>query len=392
MHAALESVVTTFLKLWIASEHKNKDWYLNRNKKRILSERLEKIKPPMEITRAARSIDQLALWKASELRNFLLYYSLSSLNGLLPSKYLKHWFLFVYSMTIFLREQFSQNEFLKARAALVNFVKDIIVVYPHCNFLYTFNVHLLLHVPKAMSNFDGLWASSTFPYEHFNGVLTKFIKGSQSVPQQICRSYLRLQNVSNMSARIFNYENCFQNGKKLYKSMLSKYCSSQNSFAYSEELRLFGVPKNYVLSLAEKVSIQQLLGCNIQNSAQSFRRLIAQGTVFHARSYASLSVRNNSICNTTDNIFMSIEHILIITCTSSNEKHCVLVGELLENLNVELYHNREIEISSLKFINVCRESGIIISRTPDSLKSKCVCIPHENVTYVIPLVNKLERD
>lgn len=68
---------------------------------------------------------------------------------------------------------------------------------------YTFNVHLMLHIPKAVKDFGGLWTSSTFPYEHFNGVLTKFIKGTRSVPHQICRSYFRLRQLSCMKNEVF---------------------------------------------------------------------------------------------------------------------------------------------------------------------------------------------
>lgn len=51
MHASLEGVVTTFLKQWTSYENKDKDFYLNSNKRKILNDRLLSIKPPMEITR-----------------------------------------------------------------------------------------------------------------------------------------------------------------------------------------------------------------------------------------------------------------------------------------------------------------------------------------------------
>lgn len=163
------------------------------------------------------AIDELNIWKASELRSFLLYYSLVCLKRLIPSKYLKHWFLFVYSMTIFLKEKFYDYEFEKAQAALIKFVDNITLVYPGSYSLYTFNTHLLLHMPKAIKDFGGLWASSTFPFEHFNGVLTQLIKGTRSVPQQICRSFLRLRHVSHLSSQIFSRNNCSQPGKELYE-------------------------------------------------------------------------------------------------------------------------------------------------------------------------------
>lgn len=282
MHASLEGVVTTFLKHWTNYENRNQDYYLSSNKRKILNDRIQSIKPPVEITRPARKIDELNIWKASELRSFLLYYSLVCLRGLLPSKYLKHWFLFVYSMTIFLKEKFDNYEFENAKAALIKFVDNIEVVYPDCHSLYTFNTHLLLHMPKAVEDFGGLWASSTFPFEHFNGVLTRLIKGTCSVPQQICNSFLRLRYISHLSSKIFSYNDCSQTGKKLYESMLWKYYSSHNSYLFSNTLRLFGAPQNYSLSLVEKIIIEEYLQVNVKSITQSFRRLIFKGTVFHA--------------------------------------------------------------------------------------------------------------
>lgn len=392
MHASLEGVVTTFLKHWTSYENKDKDYYLNSNKRKILNDRIQSIKPPVEITRTPRKIDELNLWKASELRSFLLYYSLVCLKGLIPHKYLKHWFLFVYSMTIFLKEKFDDYKFENAKAALVKFVDNIAVVYSGCYSLYTFNIHLLFHMPKAAEDFGGLWASSTFPFEHFNGVLTKLIKGTRSVPQQICRSFLRLRHVSHLSSKIFSCNDCSQPGKELYESMLWKYYSSHNSYLFSNTLRLFGAPENYSLPLVEKITIQEYLQINVKSIAQSFRRLIFKGIVFHANAYGALTVRNNSIAQMNDGIFIDIARILIIDCVDPERKHCVVLGELLEVSDEDLCHDRELGISSNNIVHICRRSGRIISYLTQSIISKCVCVSYSNAVHIIPLVNTLERD
>lgn len=47
----------------------------------------------------------------------------------MPKKYLDHWFLLVYSINIFLQEQFSEIEFIKATKALKKFVISIENIY-----------------------------------------------------------------------------------------------------------------------------------------------------------------------------------------------------------------------------------------------------------------------
>ena len=74
-------------------------------------------------------------------------------------------------MTIFLKEKIDNYEFENATAALIKFVDNIIIVYPDCYSLYTFNTHLLLHMPKVVKDFGGLWVSFTFSFEHFNEVI-----------------------------------------------------------------------------------------------------------------------------------------------------------------------------------------------------------------------------
>lgn len=149
---------------------------------------------------------------------------------------------------------------------LSNLLIILKVVYPGCYSLYTFNIHLLLHMPKAVEDFGGLWASSTFPFEYFNGVLTRFIKGTRSVSQQICCSFLCLRHISHLSSKIFSCNDCSQAAKELYDSMLGKYFS-HNSYLFFATLRLFGVPENYSLSLVEKITIQEYLQTNVKSTA-----------------------------------------------------------------------------------------------------------------------------
>jgi len=51
-----------------------------------------------------------------------------------------------------------------------------------------FNVHLLLHIPKAVKFFGTLWAWST----SYNRILRDMIYNSQLILHQVCKSYLRL--------------------------------------------------------------------------------------------------------------------------------------------------------------------------------------------------------
>jgi hypothetical protein len=86
MHAVLLGVVRQFVFLWFDSKHHDRTFYLGR--RRIEYDNLLKqLRPPSEIKRLPRSLDLRNYWKASEWRNFLLFYSIH-LRNFLPKFFL----------------------------------------------------------------------------------------------------------------------------------------------------------------------------------------------------------------------------------------------------------------------------------------------------------------
>lgn len=97
MHSVLLGVVKTVVSWWMDGKSKDRSFYIgNDTKIKQIGTLLLSIKPPSEITRTPRSLFDRKLWKASEWKNFLLYYSFLCLQSVnLPKKYLDHWFLLV---------------------------------------------------------------------------------------------------------------------------------------------------------------------------------------------------------------------------------------------------------------------------------------------------------
>jgi len=146
LHSLAEGVIKQFLIAWFDSSNHEKEWCLRKHEAQ-LDERLMSMKPTFEITRIPRSITQLKLWKASEYKNFALYYSLISLKGLMPKKYVQHWLLLVYSMHVFLSIKILSENFITATFALRKFVFDTEKLYGQI--FMNYNVHLMLHIPEA---------------------------------------------------------------------------------------------------------------------------------------------------------------------------------------------------------------------------------------------------
>ena len=95
MHCVLLGVTKMLLKLWFDSVHSKELWYCG-TKVELADSKLLQIKPPLNIKRTPRSIQQhRSYWKASEYRNWLLFYSLPVMYSTLPIEYLAHHMLLV---------------------------------------------------------------------------------------------------------------------------------------------------------------------------------------------------------------------------------------------------------------------------------------------------------
>ncbi|KAE8739600.1 hypothetical protein FOCC_FOCC014899 [Frankliniella occidentalis] len=393
MHSVLEGVVVAMWDHWRCAEYEHQGWYLNAEKRRLIDERLVSIRPPSEVTRPPRSIDtEMKYWRAHEIKSFFLYYSLVCLKGILPDKYLKHWLLLVYSITIFLREKIVEDDFLKAKAAIEKFVHDVAVLYPNCHHMYKFNMHLLLHIPKAVEDYGALWASSTFPYEHFNGVLTRLVKGTQSVPSQICRSFVRLKTVTQRSRVTFSRNDCSVRAKQLYECIVGKYYCEKSEF-FAEGVRLFGSADRHNLTLLERVAIQEALGGRvIEDECNSYRRMICHGTVFHASVYRSLAVRDNSYAKLWDETHVKIYRIVIVKIFNSPERYCFTICEFLQDTGENFCHIRDPGISVKSVLQPCRRTQRLLAVLPENIGQKCVGMTLNETLYLVPVVNNRERD
>lgn len=187
----------------------------------------------------------------------------------------------------------------------------------------------------------------------------------------------------------FSREHASLIGNEIFEMLLHKFSTNHNSLQISENLRLFGVPAHYSLSLVNKITIQDVLGFIVLDSCESFKKLIYNGTVFHASAYNVLTVRYNSIAILNDGTIMDIKRILLV---EHGVKYCVLLGEVFDIFSEELCEDNNLSLVSSSFISICQNNGRIIAAVPQDIRSKCVRMPYGEKFCIIPLVNNIERD
>ena len=183
MHGLCLRVMKTLLCLWFGTENASKPFNISEHLVQV-DQRLSQIHPPLEIARTPRSIEHhRKYWKASELRNFLLYYSIPVLRGTLDDNYFQHFLALSQASFILLQESISEQQLQECDRDLEYFC----FMFP---FLYepryqTINVHNLLHLPQGVRELGPLWTHSCFHFEDKNGYILKMIHSTQNVSSQI---------------------------------------------------------------------------------------------------------------------------------------------------------------------------------------------------------------
>lgn len=89
MHGVCLVTVKQLLSLWFDKKNKSKDFSFFHLRSQI-NNMLKTIMPAIFVTRIPKSIDEIAHWKSSEYRNFLLYWGIPILEGILSRPYFVH--------------------------------------------------------------------------------------------------------------------------------------------------------------------------------------------------------------------------------------------------------------------------------------------------------------
>ncbi|KAB0790391.1 hypothetical protein PPYR_15239, partial [Photinus pyralis] len=147
---------------------------------------------PQEINRKPRPLSELARFKATEFRSFLLYIGPIVLPQVVDIAIYEH-FLLLHAAIVILcsRKHIVQFGCDSAFQLLKTFVQ-------HSEHLYgaefqIFNVHNLIHLPADVAMYGPLDCFSAFPLENFLGQLKRLIKSPKEPLKQICK---RLQEIS----------------------------------------------------------------------------------------------------------------------------------------------------------------------------------------------------
>lgn len=190
MHCVLEGVAKQFTEFWLTECAS--DAYIGGNVDRV-NARLSQIRPPVSSTRLPRSLAERALWKATEWKFWLLFYSLPCVDGILPNRFVCHFSLLCQAIFMLLKTTVSREDLSCAGTLLTQFVRQTECLYGKA--MSTYNLHQLLHLCDSVRNLGPLWATSLFPFESQIGDILQLVSAAKALPLQIAERCVMKQKL-----------------------------------------------------------------------------------------------------------------------------------------------------------------------------------------------------
>ena len=186
MHLLYLGVMRQILSLWVRGPLRTR---LGLHQRNSISDRLSSFEKwiPREFARKPRSLQFLDRFKATELRQILLYTGVVAFRGIISKKmYANFISLHVAARILSHRDLcISLNRF--AERTLIFFVKKFRKIYGKTNLSY--NVHNLVHIAKECLKWGYLDGFSAFPFENymqfFKKLLRKFCRPLKQVAKRI---------------------------------------------------------------------------------------------------------------------------------------------------------------------------------------------------------------
>ena len=393
MHCAWLGVGVQFLNIWFASP---KACFYIGNKTREIDAIMLGVRPMTEILRTPRSITLRKFYKATEHRNFVLFYSPIILADLFPLRYYRHWMLFVYAMRLLFQKQISQYEVENARALLYLFVDEIPELYGKEHVSY--NVHLLVHVVDTVEQWGAPWAYSAFLPEDAGGTLTDYFHGTTHLEKQIFSHFLASNDLRSFANKHVPLAN--ENVQDLYEKLgFSKTCRIRS------QCQTLGKEQQFVLGAAEIIAIETLIGREVKcTHCILFQKMAIINLLFSTVSYDVGIKKNNSIVYIDETSGCELEKFILVNldcnCRETNEM-CFLKYYRRANAiplfiaqkfafksRTVIEPNTKINITSFIKLMDTRTHKKIICGYAQALKSKCIKI--SNVKETCFIVNNLK--
>ena len=323
--------------LWFDSSNSKQDWYIGQPSTiTSIDNRAVCIKPPGNVTRMYRSLNQRAYWKGSEWKHFVISYGPTVLKNILKPAYYRHFLLYSEACFILNQTTITQDDLFRAGENLDSFVEQFQSLYGLRNM--SSNIHLLLHCVECVRRWGPLWAYSAYGFEHLNGNLLQMFNGTQAVEQQIVKKFNRLQTLKAITAK--NLDIAFTSNScvlPILKRLLGEFVPTKKHFRTDDTCVLIGISKEFLFPielLAESTpQIKNIFPHPflVNLTTRSYSKLVSLRNVFTINDYKVSSRRQNCFVKLKNGFIFQIINFTSLTIPFSfnNREQAIVLGKKL---------------------------------------------------------------
>ena len=210
MHLVLLGVTRKLMFMWLEGEknevRKQRKYRLTVGQANGLSLQLTSFAEgcPKEFSRKPRSLSNIRMFKATELRTLLLYTGLVAFHcDAINNKVYWNFLRLSCAMRIMLSAKYCSDRSLlkKARKALKKFVPEYRGIYGSNNVVY--NVHNLIHLYSDCKMYGSLNTVNAFPFENYLQTFKRLVRSGRNTMQQLIRRLDELQRFSLRPCELF---------------------------------------------------------------------------------------------------------------------------------------------------------------------------------------------
>ncbi|KAE8737014.1 hypothetical protein FOCC_FOCC017527 [Frankliniella occidentalis] len=340
--------------------------------------RLLKILTPSLISRKPRSISKRRKYKGTEWRNWLLYFGIPCMDGLISNANMRLFSLLSKGIFILSSDSVTDNDIEVAHECLQRFVTGFQAM--HGPEKMRFNIHIMVHLAQAVRNWGPLHLHSTFPFESWNRRLRNNISSPHGAADQIVDRYL-LESL----VRKLPYD------QELDEEVREELQNIASPYVMDNPLKIgdvyfFGKRARPRPPTADEIALlhNENLHCDLLTEYYQCRK---SRMILHSTEYYVLADRtsksNNSVIFTNDNQFYDI--VKIVVFEHDGEEKCGLfcrgleVGNALNGAShIKEVHNENND--AVQWISF------------DNVRLFAIKMPVRNRLFVAPMANIGEID
>lgn len=250
LHLIDLGITKRFLQGWKSGSLNNYKAKWTANEVKLVSAYLVRTKLPREIKRPLRGLEEMAHWKGTEYRSFLLYVSIVVVREFFrpEHKIYEHFLNFYCAIVICSRHDQSHGNYEIARKMLLDFLKGVKILYGLQ--MFTSNMHNLCHLVDDVERFGPLDTFSAYPFESKLFHLKRLVRSGNLPLAQVARRVSEIQENLQTSGDLGEHH------KPIFKKQIAQNDTLYNSVLSIMETDNFNA---YTYIALEKITINTSL-------------------------------------------------------------------------------------------------------------------------------------